>query len=81
MQDPTAQEMRDFLHAKYAREEFNNFDIEEAIYWFAADYHHGQGSNLYSALCTSKFNPGCSSACSSDMAHDMYLDLIDNFVG
>ena len=38
--------------------EYFAFVSEEAIYWFANDYHGGQGSNLYSALSTSGFRPG-----------------------
>jgi hypothetical protein len=34
------------------------FDIEEAAYWIAADYHGGQWSSLYSALSTSPYSPG-----------------------
>jgi hypothetical protein len=58
MQDPTHQEMFDFLAQQCAGEEDIRFDIEEAIYWFANDYHGGQGSNLYSSLCTSEYQPG-----------------------
>jgi hypothetical protein len=58
MQDPTHQEMFDFLAQQCAGEEDIRFDIEEAIYWFASDYHGGQGSELYSVLSTSEFRPG-----------------------
>jgi hypothetical protein len=60
MQDPTAQAMRKFLRADpYVREfEDPTFAIEEAIYWFANDYHGGQASDLYAALCASEYSPG-----------------------
>jgi len=35
-----------------------DFEAEAAIYWFAHDWHGGQGSNLYSAMCTSRYRPG-----------------------
>jgi hypothetical protein len=35
----------------------DEFDREEAIYWFASDWHSGQESYLYSALSTSLLNP------------------------
>jgi hypothetical protein len=38
--------------------EFDEIDREGAIYWFAADYHSGQWSNLYEALSTSPYSPG-----------------------
>lgn len=53
--DPTAQEMRDYLNSNYP--ECDEFEVEEAIYWFASNYHSGQWSNLYSALSTSEFRP------------------------
>jgi hypothetical protein len=34
------------------------FSLEEAIYYFASQYHHGQWSALYSILSTSDFRPG-----------------------
>lgn len=57
MQDPTAQQMRDFLTTQACGDDMS-FEIEEAIYWFAYDFHGGQWSNLYSALSTSDFHPG-----------------------
>ena len=60
MRDPSRNEMIAFLRADPYVREFENpeFDIEEAIYWFAYDFHGGQWSNLYSALSTSEFHPG-----------------------
>ena len=56
MLDPSIEDMREFLieHASYSDE----FDREEAMYWFASLYHGGQSSNLYSALCQSEYSPG-----------------------
>ena len=58
MKDPTYREMYDYLAGNACGEEDIRFDIEEAIYWFAYDFHGGQASNLYSALSTSDFHPG-----------------------
>jgi hypothetical protein len=56
------------------------FDMEEAIYWFATDYHGGQASNLYAALCLSAYNPGpLQSSCTNDGAYDLLQDLIEHF--
>ncbi len=57
MQDPTAEEMREFLHSQFG-DDLDQFDQEEAIYWFAYSWHAGQSSNLYSALSTSDYHPG-----------------------
>jgi hypothetical protein len=38
--------------------ESDDFDREEAIYWYACSWHGGQWSNLYSALSTSESSPG-----------------------
>ena len=53
--DPTIEEMRSLLATIPGADAF---DREGAIYWFAADYHGGQGSNLYSALSRSQYRPG-----------------------
>ena len=57
MLDPTANEIRLFLKNIYG-DELDEFSQEEAIYWFAYDWHGGQSSNLYSALSTSPYKPG-----------------------
>ena len=57
MKDPTHAEMYAFLTSQACGEEDIRFDLEEAIYWFANDWHGGQSSNLYSALCQSEFHP------------------------
>ena len=58
LQDPTKDEMFNYLHSLYGNEEGFRDDAEVAIYWFANFYHGGQSSNLYSVLSTSRFNPG-----------------------
>lgn len=58
MQDPTREEMLAFLAGDFQSDTLDAFDIEGAIYWFAANYHGGQGSNLYSTLSLSEFQPG-----------------------
>ena len=57
MQDPTREEMIEFLQAFPFISECDDFDIEEAIYWFAHSWHGGQASNLYEALSTSDYTP------------------------
>lgn len=76
MLDPTRDEMLAFLETIPFAEEFGEFDREEAVYWFANDYHGGQSSNLYSALSTSPFNPGpLASKPSDDGASVLYDEL------
>lgn len=64
MQDPTIQQMRKHLDRAFSglldphEKDANEFDREESIYWFANDYHGGQSSNLYAALCASEYSPG-----------------------
>lgn len=72
MGDPTRGEMLSAL-AGHGDE----FEIEEAIYWVASDYHGGQSSNLYAALCASPYKPG---ACSQGPEHwDLYRLLVEEF--
>jgi hypothetical protein len=35
----------------------DNFEIEENLYWYCADFHEGQWSEKYSILSTSLFHP------------------------
>lgn len=56
--DPTREEMLAVLAAMPFANECEDFDREEAIYWFANDWHGGQDSNLYSVLSTSEYDPG-----------------------
>ena len=81
----------------YLRQMFNgmsdgenmDFEIEGAIYWFAADYHQGQSSELYNILSTSEYNPGMmeyspgSENASDDnlMMKEMYQALEERFGG
>jgi hypothetical protein len=78
--DPSRDEMIEHIQKVYGREA-DEFDIEEAIYWFASDYHGGQGSNLYSALSTSEYRPGRMSSGPEEgsMGEMIYSDLVDTF--
>jgi len=55
MTDPTREEMLAFLESQGCEDEF---DREEAVFWFAYSWHGGLWSNLYSALSTSPYTPG-----------------------
>lgn len=77
MKDPTHQEMYDFLAQACGGEEDIRFDIEEAIYWFANNYHSGQWSNLYAALCQSDYSPGPITNAPTDPF--MYNMLVDEY--
>ena len=59
--DPTLEELRNFIKVKFAcilEEGSIKYDGDVAIHWFASEYHSGQWSNLYSALCGVQYNPG-----------------------
>jgi len=59
VQDPTREEMLQFLRQQFGGGEEGFEDAAEvAMYWFANHYHGGQWSNLYSVLSTSQFSPG-----------------------
>lgn len=73
-QDPTRNEMLTFL-AGYL--EFDQFDREEAMYWFAYDWHDGQASNLYAALSTSPYKPGATCKLTNP---ELYDELTAHFV-
>lgn len=34
------------------------FDAAQALYWYGADYHGGQSSELYSIMSTMDYRPG-----------------------
>jgi len=72
--------MIEHIRKVYGREA-DEFDMEEAIYWFANDYHGGQSSNLYSALSTSEYRPGRMSNGPEEgsMGEMIYADLVDTF--
>jgi hypothetical protein len=72
--DPTRDEMLTALAGA------DEFEVEAAIYWFAADWHGGQSSNLYSALSTSRYRPGTLESCCPDEALDCYYVLMSSFV-
>jgi hypothetical protein len=71
MNDPTIEEMRSFLC------DAEEFDREQAIYWFASDYHGGQWSNLYAALCESQYQPSPIERCPD--GEDCYQALVEVF--
>lgn len=81
--DPTREEMLAWFADQPFASETDEFDREEAIYWFASDYHGGQWSNLYSALCQSPYQAGAiSNGCEPDsMAEMLYLELVADFAG
>ena len=79
MQDPTREEMLEFLAPIAKQYEAEEFDIEEAIYWFAGDYHGGQWSNLYSALSTSPYKPGICTRAPGETAQELYDALEEHF--
>ena len=79
MTDPTRDEMLSFLLSSSSREA-DQFDRESAIYWFAANYHSGQWSDLYAALCASLYVPGpCSNEPEEGMPMELYQDLVFEF--
>lgn len=79
MQDPTRKEMLSYLNTLPFADQFDEFDREEAIYWFASDYQSGQASNLYSALSVSPFNPEPFATCVSETAERLYDALETEF--
>ena len=52
----------------------DSFPIAEAVWHFCADWHGGQFSDLYRAMCASEFSPGAWGGISED-AHLIYLEL------
>jgi len=79
--DPTREEMLAFLAEHTDHESWAEFDIECAIYWFAAGNHGGQGSNLYATLSASQYKPGpleCKPPRDS-LASDLYDALCEYF--
>lgn len=57
-EDPTREEMEACLASHPFASEHDPFEREEAMYWFASNWHGGQGSNLYMALSSSGYKPG-----------------------
>ncbi len=84
MQDPTLKEMRRHLGEAFAGlVDFDEAEVdrEAAIYWFAADYHGGQSSRLYEALCASQYRPGpmCNGPEKDSAEAMMYSELESEF--
>ena len=50
--------------------------IEEAIYWFASQYHSGQWSNLFSILSTSDFKP---SILANEIEDEIAQEIYDHY--
>lgn len=68
--------------AKRAVPHADPFDVEAAIYWFAADHYRGMGDPLYGVLSLSKFKPGpthTSVADEGETAEEIYNLLKDKF--
>lgn len=83
IQDPTREEMLQYLQSQYGNEEGFEDSAEIAMYWFANFNHGGQSSNLYSVLSTSPFRPGPISRGPEpeSMEEIMYQSLEDEFGG
>ena len=81
IQDPSKDEMFEYLRQMYGNEEGFRDDAEVAIYWFANFFHGGQSSNLYSALSTSRFSPGPVAKGPEPQSSEemMYEDLVLKF--
>jgi hypothetical protein len=73
--DPTREEMLAYLASIPGIAEFDSFDIEEATYWFASDWHGGQWSSLYIALSASPFTPGINANAPGEPAGQLYDEL------
>lgn len=81
-EDPTREEMLAYLLGRVDDlESVNNpdIDIEEAMFWFAADWHGGQDTNLYAALSQSPFAPSPMSDGPASMpsAASMFYDELE----
>ena len=75
--DPTREEMLSFLAEQFGDAE--EIDVEEAIHWFAVNWHSGQNSNLYVASCASPYKPGLMERGARDVAAIYYAALEDRF--
>ena len=86
IKDPAYVEMKELLAEAFPVSMLGPVEFlwasEVAIYWFSSDYHGGQSSNLYKALCQSRYRPSC--LCGGiededmDFAEDMYNFLVEN---
>jgi hypothetical protein len=78
--DPTREEMLAFLASVPFADELEEFDREEAAYWFAYLWHGGASSNLYAVLCQSPFRPGPTAKGPSEGgARYLFEDLEEEF--
>jgi hypothetical protein len=84
--DPTRRELvrailREFGSYRQDDQEGFRFDLESAIYWFAARWHSGQWSNLYSIMSMSEYRPGpCTRGPEPGTSEEYYYDfLVDHF--
>lgn len=81
--DPTKDEMLNYLKSLPLYKDEDGFDDESqvAIYWFANHYHGGQNSNLYSVLSTSDYKPGPIGDLSKegDLVNDLYNELVRKY--
>lgn len=77
--DPTRADLLAFLAPLAFSYEADDFDTECAAYWYAADFHGGLFSNLYSALSVSPFRPGMldSAPWPDSPAELLYLALVN----
>ena len=79
MQDPNRETLDAYIDENFA--DADQWTREEAIYWFAYFYHDGQGSNLYSVLSVSPFNPSSlADGPEDDAANDVFNNLVRQFI-
>ena len=87
MKDPTQQEMFEFLSNKFENAGIDGIidNILISSYWFAYNFHDGQTSDLYSALCNSFYSPSILANNIEDeydsIVFAMYNALIEKFIG
>jgi hypothetical protein len=55
----------------------NYFDAAQGLYWYAADYHEGQSSDLYSILSTLDYHPGAMESKPDEEGMVFYMELED----
>lgn len=78
----TRLDLLDVLKKEYGEEyvEENEFDVEEAIWWFANDFYDGQGSSLYEVLCSSKYKPGLTHDGPTTAESRKFYQILKNFL-
>ena len=84
--DPTKEEMLNFLKKRFKGlidPKDSEFDMEQAIYYFAREHYDGQWSNLYSVFSTSDYRPSRLHNDINDTEDEqsimMYDALVDRF--